>query len=191
MIKSHSQWPVYDYILNKCWTWSQVWSGILQGSVLGPILFLIFVNNLLDWITTNIGMFADDNKIWTKIVAKEDYEKLQKDLDNLSKWSEKLLSQFNHEKCVLMHIVHNIHSILHQQEGKKWELKSVRGKRPWCCHLKWSKVTRQCITAASKANKVLAMIRRQFQNLDKSSFLTLYKGFIRPHLEYAILVWSP
>jgi len=45
--------------------------------------------------------------------------------------------------------------------------------------------------AASKANKVLGMIRRQFQNLDKASFLILYKGFIRPHLEYAVQAWSP
>jgi len=49
-------------------------------------------------------MFADDTKIWTKIVSKEDSGKLQEDLDNFSKWSEKWLLQFNPEKCVVMYI---------------------------------------------------------------------------------------
>ena len=63
--------------------WSRVWSGIPQGSVLGPLLFLIFVNDLPNWITTNIKMFADDTKIWTKLVSSEDVNKLQNDLDSL------------------------------------------------------------------------------------------------------------
>ena len=50
------------------------WSGIPQGSVLGPLLFLIFVNDLPNWITTNIKMFADDTKIWTKITGNDDIQ---------------------------------------------------------------------------------------------------------------------
>jgi len=46
------------------------------------------------------------------------------------------------------------------------------------------------LNAANKANRVLGMVNRQFHNLDKASFLILYKGFIRPHLEYAIQAWS-
>jgi len=53
------------------------------------------------------------------------------------------------------------------------------------------KVSLQCVEAASKASKVLGMITRQFRVLDKSSFVILYKGFIRPHLEYAVQAWSP
>ena len=53
------------------------------------------------------------------------------------------------------------------------------------------KVSRQCTYAAGKASRVLGMVRRQFKNLDKTSFLILYKSFIRPHLEYAIQSWSP
>ena len=75
----------------ECSRWSQVWSGIPQGSVLGPLLFLIFVNDLPNLITTHIRMFANNTKIWTKIACSEDVDKLQKNLDNLSSWSTKWL----------------------------------------------------------------------------------------------------
>jgi len=53
------------------------------------------------------------------------------------------------------------------------------------------KVSRQCCEAAWKANRILGMVNRQFKNLDKKGSLILYKGFVRPHLEYAIQSWSP
>jgi len=82
-------------------------------------------------------MFADDNKIWTKIVSKEDSEKLQKDLDSLSKWSEKWLLQFNPEKCVVMHIGHSVDTRYYtEQAAKKWELQSVtEEKANWSSYI--------------------------------------------------------
>ena len=62
-------------------SWSVVVSGVPQGSVLGPLLFLLFVNDIPDWIITNIRMFADDTKIWTQLSCPEDAVKLQQDLD--------------------------------------------------------------------------------------------------------------
>ena len=53
------------------------------------------------------------------------------------------------------------------------------------------KVSRRCMYAAGKGTKVLGMVRKQFKNLDKTRFLILYKGFIKPHLEDAIQTWSP
>jgi len=53
------------------------------------------------------------------------------------------------------------------------------------------KVSRECHEAASKANRVLGTVHRQFKELDKKSFLIIYKGFIRSHLEYAIQAWCP
>ena len=52
--------------------WEDVWSGVPQGSVLGPLLFLIFVNELPNWVVNDMLMFADDTKIWTSIQSHED-----------------------------------------------------------------------------------------------------------------------
>ena len=78
--------------------WMRVLSGVPQGSVLGPLLFLLFINDLPDWIKSNIRMFADDTKIWTRVTAATDMQILQKDLDSLSLWSKEWLLRFNPEK---------------------------------------------------------------------------------------------
>ena len=72
--------------------------------MLGPLLFLIFVQDLPDWIKNSMMMFADDTKIWTAIANADDAESLQQDLNRLGEWSEKWLLKFNPTKCKVMHI---------------------------------------------------------------------------------------
>jgi len=85
-----------------------VLSGVPHGSVLAPLLFLLFVNDLSDWITANIKLFADDTKIWQSRSSKEDSVTLQDDLHSLSKWSNRWLLKFNLGKCKVMHIGRNL-----------------------------------------------------------------------------------
>jgi len=66
--------------------WVEVVSGNPQGSVLGPLLFLLYVNDLPQCIKNSMQMFADDAKVWTRIISQEDSLSLQNDLNNLSKW---------------------------------------------------------------------------------------------------------
>ena len=173
--------------------WLEVMSGVPQGSVLGPLLFLIFVNDLPDWIKTNICMFADDTKIWTRITSIKDSADLQKDLDSLSIWSANWQLRFNPDKCKVMHVghQHKPNYMIHQ-DNTDWNIQEVTEEKDLgvltTCTLK---VSRQCHEAASKANRVLGMIHRQFKDLDKKSFLIIYKSFVRPHLEYAVQSWSP
>ena len=89
-------------------SWANVSSGVPQGSVLGPLLFLIFVNDLPDWVKSSIKMFADDTKLWTKISNTADSEMLQEDLNRLKCWSDKWLLRFNPEKCKVMHVGHSV-----------------------------------------------------------------------------------
>ena len=74
--------------------WAQVISGVPQGSVLGPLLFLLYVNDLPDWIKNIINMFADDTKIWSTITSQADSCLLQEDLNSLELWSKKTRSGY-------------------------------------------------------------------------------------------------
>ena len=86
--------------------WKLVLSGVPQGSVLGPILFLIYINDLDDSITSNVLKFADDTKLFRKVNTDGDKQHLQNDLDRLVKWSEKWQMLFNFGKCKCLHTGH-------------------------------------------------------------------------------------
>jgi len=90
--------------------WAEVLSGVPQGSILGPLLFILFVNDLPDWIKSEIKMFADDTKIWCKITQQMDSTALQNDLIQLQHWTDKWLLKLNPEKCKVMHIGHSYHT---------------------------------------------------------------------------------
>jgi len=89
-------------------SWVKVSSGVPQGSVLGPLLFLIFVNDLPDLVKSSIKMFADDTKLWATISNTTDSKMLQEDLNCLKCWSNKWLLRFNPEKCKVMHVRHSV-----------------------------------------------------------------------------------
>ena len=74
---------------------SQVISGIPQGSVLGPILFVVYINDLPDAVNSSKFLFADDTKILRQITTRHDSDSLQNDLDSLEDWSERWLLRFN------------------------------------------------------------------------------------------------
>ena len=80
-----------------------VLSGVPQGSVLGPILFLVYINDLEEGVTGSILKFADDNKLFTKTKEIGDKQNLQDDIDKLAKWSEKWQMLFNFGKCKYLH----------------------------------------------------------------------------------------
>ena len=87
--------------------WADVLSGVPQGSVLGPILFLIYINDIddaIDCVSTLIKKFADDTKIASIVDTEEQRKQLQEQLDALSRWAEIWQMSFNIDKCVVMHI---------------------------------------------------------------------------------------
>ena len=84
--------------------WRRVLSGIPHGSVLGPILFLMFIDDLDEGLTSRILKFADDSKIFRVVNGPEDRNALQEDLRRLSDWSETWQMKFNVDKCKVMHL---------------------------------------------------------------------------------------
>ena len=173
--------------------WFQVLSGVPQGSVLGPLLFLLFVNELPSWIVNSMRMFADDTKVWAYIRSTEDSQSLQKDLDNLTTWSKEWLLHFNPDKCKVMHIGHKFDTKYYMMDDtRKVELQSVSVEKDLGVFTTDNlKPSLQCQKAAAKARSVLGMVRRNFRKLNVNGFLLVYKSYIRPHLEYCVQAWSP
>ena len=97
--------------------WANVTSGIPQGSVLGLIIFILYINDLPENIVSNVYIFADDTKVFKTINSPNDQHTLQNNLNYLTSWSSKWLLRFHPDKCNLMHIGKTI------QQGYAYNLK--------------------------------------------------------------------
>ena len=171
-------------------SWSDVTSGIPQGSVLGPVLFTVYVNDLPGEVTSTVKLFADDMKMYRGIGTGIGHDSLQTDLDRLVTWSVKWMLPLNVAKC----------STLHLGSSNPCEPYTVQGS-----HLQETRVEcdlgvriddqlkfrEQAAAAASRANRILGLIRHSFCHLDRTTLPILYKTIVRPLLEYGNQVWGP
>ena len=170
-------------------SWKSVLSGVPQGSVLGPILFLVYINDLEEGVTGNILKFADDTKLSTKSKKIGDKKNVQDDIDKLVKLAEKWQMLFNFGKCKCLHTGPGNTSMNYEMGGTIFST-TVKEKDLGVTMNANMKVSEQCRIAASKGNQVLGMIRRNITYKDKSLIVPLYKAIVRPHLEYCIQAWS-
>ena len=172
---------------------SSVISGVPQGTVLGPLLFVIYINDMLDNIVSNGLLFADDTKIFHQISSKEDAMVLQTDLNKLEEWSNMWLLRFNTEKCHVLSLG-KFENIMHTHRYKigEHELEHVFDEKDLGVYFDANMSFDDHIAIKiKKANQILGLIRRSFTYLDGKSFVRLYTALVRPHLEYAQSVWSP
>ena len=167
-----------------------VLSGVLQGSVLGPILFLLYINDLEEGVTGKILKFADYTKLLRKVKEIGDKQNLQDDIDKLVKLSEKWQMLFNFGKCKCLHTRPGNTGMNYEMGGTILS-KTVKEKDLGVTMNANMKVSEQCRIAASKGNQVPGMIRRNITYKEKRLIIPLYKAIVRPHLEYCIQAWSP
>ena len=170
--------------------WSSVTSGVPQGSVLGPLLFIIYINDIDIGLLSKVSKFADDTKLGANVSSPEGVQQLQADLQKLGEWSEKWQMPFNLGKCKVMHIGHANPRSNYSLLGSDIEATDLEKDLGVLISsdLKFSK---QCTEVEKKAQRLLGYIKRQFQFRNKEIVLTLYNSLIRPHLEYAVQFWSP
>ena len=108
--------------------WVNVTSGVPQGSVLGPLLFILYVNDITDGLQSTLEMFADGSKLYRIIETPSDVEILQEDLNFISNWSKLWLLKFNTLKCTVIHLGrgdHNTYTLYDQALGSQCQLAST------------------------------------------------------------------
>jgi len=174
--------------------WLGVLSGIPQGSVLGPVLFIIYINDLPEAVKNFAMLFADDTKLYAVVNNDEDHESLQYDMDSLITWSDKWQLSFNATKCKVMHYGrsnHNYNYTMVTNNVKTNVATTTEEKDLGVVFSTDLKFSTHVATAANKANRVVGAIRRSFRYMDKAMFVLLYKALVRGHLEYANTVWNP
>ena len=168
-----------------------VFSGVPQGSVLGPTLFLLYINDLPDLLSCSVSLFADDTLIFQEVDSLDDVRKFQKNIEQIENWSLKWKMPFNSSKCRIMSF------------GKDPQIQPsyrLGGETlPYVDEITYLGVTLQfnlkfhshITKKINKAYKVLGMLKRSLYGAPKKAKLLAYMTLCRPILEYAATTWDP
>ena len=160
--------------------------------MLGPAMFLLYINDLPATIKSTVRLLADDCIMYKEITSSEDAAALQVDINSLCVWQNLWLMKFNPKKCFAMHITHKKaprvttykmgDSDLQALEDHTYLGVSINNKLSWNNHIN---------KTVTKANKTLGLLRRNFHHCQQSVKATAYKTLVRPQLEYCSTIWDP
>lgn len=169
--------------------WAPVTSGVPQGSILGPFLFLIYINDLPDYIdNSKMLLFADDSKMYRCISSPSDQISLQHDIDQVLRWTRDWEMELNVDKCKLLvlgqtnvHFFLDGHKIL-ESSGESDLGVMMHPSLRFALHIK-------CMI--QKARRAMCLIFQKFANRNEDFLLLVWKTCLRSLLEYASVVWNP
>ena len=190
-LEGRSQTVIIDGQESSC---KRVLSGVPQGTVMGPLLFLIYINDIhkdLDAATT-FRLFADDSLLYRTIKTPEDTEILQRDLNKLQEWEKKWRMEFHPKKCQVLKITnkknkinapYSIHSnVLEETNSVKYLGVTLDNKMNWNDHIN---------NICKKANSTLGFLKRNIPSCPPNVKKKCYETYVRPSLEYCSSVWDP
>jgi len=174
---------------------ADVLSGVPQGTVLGPLLFLAFINDLPDVVrSSSTRLFADDSLLFREVCNVQDQALLQADLDRLAEWENTWQMSFNASKCntirfspsrryPLLNSQYSLHGqILETVSSGKYLGVTMQDDLSWSRHMD---------SVAARANRTVGFLRRNFRDCSTKVRSATYTSMARPTLEYASSVWDP
>ena len=167
-------------------------SGVPQGTVLGPILFLVYINDIAEEVQADARLFADDGLLFRVIESVDDAQALQSDINKVALWSKKWQMRFNATKCYIMRITRKHHPIIFHYSMHGHILK-VKDHHPYLGieldnTLSWNDHIKK---TTAKAHKTLNFLRRNLYRCPTNVKEAAYKTMVRPTLEYACSAWDP
>lgn len=161
-------------------------SGVPQGSVLGPLLFLLYSSDLIHHIKSRCSFYADDAKLYASPLSA--YSQLQEDLRAIEKWCHDWMLPLNIDKCVVLHMGKNNPHLPYRMVDR--QLRTVRNHvdlgvvitedLSWSSHIS---------SICKRANSTLYLLKKAFREVSFDAFVGLYKCYVRPILEFAGPVW--
>ena len=171
-----------------------VLSGIPQGSFLGPVLFLIFINDIPENIRSYVRLFAGECALHRNIKSHIDCQILQDDLNSLAQWETDWQIKFNIAKCHSMRVIRHLpENIIHfdysfhqqkleQVQSAKYLEITITDNLDWGQHIS---------EISSKATKTMSFLRRNLTLAPRHTKESVYKTLVRPQLEYAAPILHP
>jgi hypothetical protein len=176
----------------ECSTSAQVLSGVPQGTVLGPLLFLLYVNDIPSYVSSKIRLFADDGLLYREVKSPSDAASLQSDLDALCRWESEWEMKFNSDKCFIMHMTTKKNPAIHTYKLNDKPLQTT-SSHPYLgltlsSDCSWSSHINQITT---KAKQTTGIIRRNFKSCSREVKSRLYQSLVRPKLEFGVCGWAP
>ncbi len=171
---------------------ADVKSGVPQGSVLGPCLFLFYINDLPQSLTSTVRLFADDTIAYLTIQSQSDAITLQNDLNKLGAWEKLWQMEFHPDKCQVLTITRKRQPIHHEYSLHGHILQHVKSAKylgvTFDNKLCWNDHINQ---VANKASRSLGFLRRNLRIDSPELKTTAYNALVRPLVEYAPTVWDP
>lgn len=169
-----------------------VTSGVPKGSILGPLLFLIYINDLHKNLASRVRLFADDCIIYRPISGPDDHQILQNDLQLIFDWCKTWLMSLNSSKCKVVSFTrkHSVSNFCYHIDNNpilpansyKYLGINLTSNLSWNLHV---------TTICAKASKSLGYLRRTLRSSPPSIRKLAFQTFVRPQLEYASPIWSP